>query len=127
MRTGAVIALAIVLAVSAAGVGHADLMQAISGRYVAAAEEIRTLIEANEWLRAAETAGAYHQRWDETLRWLQMLVDHKEGDEVSQAMMEVEAGIRTRSMPLCQLGLSRMKEAAQHLYHRDAFTLGNVL
>ena len=127
VRTGVWIAAAIVLAVIAAGVWHADMMQDLSERYVSAAEEIRAMIESDAWLRAGETAGAYHQQWDDTLQWLQMLMDHAEGDEVSQALLEVEAGIRAKNKPLCYLGCSRLKEAAQHLYHRDAFTMGNVL
>lgn len=127
MRTGLWVSLMILAAVIAAGTVSTELMMDLSDRYVAASEELRTLIESGDWTRAAETAGAYHQRWDETLRWLQMLMDHAEGDDVSHAFLQVEAGIRSRSLALCLLGCSELKEAALHLYHRDAFTPENVL
>ena len=84
-------------------------------------------VAPERWQRAADTAGAYHETWDETLSWLQMLINHEDGDSLSRALLMVEAGIRTRDASLCVQGCHEMKEAAQHLYHRDAFTLGNVL
>ena len=42
------------------------------------------LTESGQWQRAADTAGAYHETWDETLSWLQMLINHEDGDSLSR-------------------------------------------
>ena len=127
MRSRLFISIALLLAVVAGGMLNARVARGISDRYVSAAEELLVLTESGQWQRAADTAGAYHASWDETLSWLQMLINHEDGDSLSRALLMVEAGIRTRDVSLCVQGCNEMKEAAQHLYHRDAFTLGNVL
>ena len=127
MRSRLVISLALLAVVIAGGVLNAHLTRNISDRYVSAAEELLVLTESGQWQRAADTAGAYHEAWDETLSWLQMLINHEDGDSLSRALLMVEAGIRTTDVSLCVQGCNEMKEEAQHLYHRDAFTLGNVL
>lgn len=127
MRSRLFISIALLLAVVAGGMLNARVARGISDRYVSAAEELLVLTESGQWQRAADTAGAYHASWEKTLSWLQILINHEDGDSLSRALLMVESGIRTRDVSLCVQGCGEMKEAAQHLYHRDALTLGNVL
>ena len=127
MRSRLFISLALLLLVVAGGMLNARVARGISDRYVSAAEELLVLTESGQWQRAADTAGAYHASWEKTLSWLQILINHEDGDSLSRALLMVESGIRTRDVSLCVQGCDEMKEAAQHLYHRDALTLGNVL
>ena len=127
MRSRLFISIALLLLVVAGGMLNARVARGISDRYVSAAEELLVLTESGQWQRAADTAGAYHASWEKTLSWLQILINHEDGDSLSRALLMVESGIRTRDVSLCVQGCGEMKEAAQHLYHRDAFTLGNVL
>lgn len=127
MRSRFFISIALLLVVVAGGMLNAQVARGISDRYVSAAEELLVLTESGQWQRAADTAGAYHASWEKTLSWLQILINHEDGDSLSRALLMVESGIRTRDVSLCVQGCGEMKEAAQHLYHRDAFTLGNVL
>ena len=127
MRSRLFISIALLLAVVAGGMLNARVARGISDRYFSAAEELLVLTESGQWQRAADTAGAYHASWEKTLSWLQILINHEDGDSLSRALLMVESGIRTRDVSLCVQGCDEMKEAAQHLYHRDALTLGNVL
>ena len=127
MRSRLFISIALLLVVVAGGMLNARVARGISDRYVSAAEELLVLTESGQWQRAADTAGAYHASWEKTLSWLQILINHEDGDSLSRALLMVESGIRTRDVSLCVQGCDEMKEAAQHLYHRDALTLGNVL
>lgn len=127
MRSRLFISIALLLAVVAGGMLNARVARGISDRYVSAAEELLVLTESGQWQRAADTAGAYHASWEKTLSWLQILINHEDGDSLSRALLMVESGIRTRDVSLCVQGCGEMKEAARHLYHRDALTLGNVL
>ena len=127
MRSRLFISIALLLLVVAGGMLNARVTRGISDRYVSAAEELLVLTESGQWQRAADTAGAYHASWEKTLSWLQILINHEDGDSLSRALLMVESGIRTRDVSLCVQGCDEMKEAAQHLYHRDALTLGNVL
>ena len=127
MRSRLFISIALLLLVVAGGMLNARVARGISDRYVSAAEELLVLTESGQWQRAADTAGAYHASWEKTLSWLQILINHEDGDSLSRALLMVESGIRTRDVSLCVQGFDEMKEAARHLYHRDALTLGNVL
>ena len=127
MRSRLFISIALLLLVVAGGMLNARVARGISDRYVSAAEELLVLTESGQWQRAADTAGAYHASWEKTLSWLQILINHEDGDSLSRALLMVESGIRTRDVSLCVQGCGEMKEAARHLYHRDALTLGNVL
>ena len=127
MRSRLFISIALLMLVVAGGMLNARVARGISDRYVSAAEELLVLTESGQWQRAADTAGAYHASWEKTLSWLQILINHEDGDSLSRALLMVESGIRTRDVSLCVQGCDEMKEAAQHLYHRDALTLGNVL
>ncbi|MBE5803774.1 MAG: DUF4363 family protein [Clostridiales bacterium] len=127
MRSRLTISLTLLAVVIVCGVMNIYVTKNISNRYVSAAEELRELTGAEDWPRADQTVQAYHQTWKDTLQWLQMLINHSDGDEVSRALERIEAGIRAQEVATCLEGCAELREAAEHIYHRDAFTLGNIL
>lgn len=127
MRSGLRLSLTLLAVVIIGGVMNIGLTRDISNRYVSAAEELHEMTFARDWQRAAQTAQAYHQTWRDTLQWLQMLINHQDGDEVSRALERIEAGVRAEDVSTCLEGCAELREAAEHIYHRDAFTLGNIL
>ena len=94
MRSRLFISIALLLLVVAGGMLNARVARGISDRYVSAAEELLVLTESGQWQRAADTAGAYHASWEKTLSWLQILINHEDGDSLSRALLMVESGIR---------------------------------
>ena len=85
------------------------------------------LTESENWQRAEETAQAYLERWKQTERWLQILINHDDTDDVTLALQHVLAGIGARDMSACLEACHTLRECAGHIHHRDAFTWGNVL
>lgn len=127
MRSRLTISLILLAAVIACGLGNIGLTKDISQRYISAAEELHTLVQAEDWHRVYETAQAYHEAWRCTLGWLQMLINHADGDEVSYALESIQSGAEARDTVTCLAACARLREAAEHIYHRDAFTLANIL
>lgn len=127
MRSRLVISAVLLAVVLACGWGNIRLTKGISQRYIAAAEELKTMVQAEDWLRVEETAQAYHDTWRDTLNWLQMLINHADGDEVSYALESIQAGAQAQDTVTCLVACAQLREAAEHIYHRDAFTLGNIL
>ena len=127
MRSRLIISIFLLTVVIACGVMNVRLTRSISDRYISAAEELRTMTQSGAWERAAQTAQVYHDQWKETLSWLQMLINHSDGDEVTCALVRLQAGIACRELPACLQACAELREAAEHIYHRDAFTWGNVL
>ena len=120
MRTSLWIALALLAATLLSGWVTSREVLRISDRYVSAAEELSSMTEHREWQRAAETAEAYLNTWQKTVPALQMLINHEDTDSVTLSLVQLKAAIRA-------VACAELRENAQHLYHRDAFTAANVL
>lgn len=127
MRTNLCVAMGLLVIVVAFGIWSASTMYDLSMRYISASEELLQLTRDGQWQRAEETVDAYRESWAQTDRWAQILVIHEELDAVDMALKRIHAGIRAQDQSLCYEGCAELRENAEHLYHRDAFTLGNVL
>lgn len=113
--------------VIACGLVSGYLTTQVSIRYVSAAEELAALVEMEDWQRAEETVQGYLASWEQTETWLQILANHEDTDDVTMALKRIAAGIRAEDRSMCLEACGEMRENALHIYHRDAFTLGNVL
>ena len=127
MRTSLVLSLVLLAAVIACGLLSAHLTTQVSMRYVSAAEELTALAESGDWQRAADTAKAYVNSWEQTETWLQILANHEDTDAVAMSLKQIAAGIRAEDLSGCLEACGELRENALHIYHRDAFTIGNIL
>ena len=127
MRTSLWIAIVLLALTIGGGLLEERETRILSDRYVSAAEELRIMTEKQEWQRAQETVSAYISAWEETVPWLQVLINHEDIDDVTLALERLQAGIEAQEQANCFEACAELKENARHIYHRDAFTLGNVL
>ena len=127
MRTSLMISLALLLLTIGCGVWAEKQTAFLSEKYVSAAKELRIMAEKEDWLRAQETISAYKADWQETTRWLQMLINHDDIDDVTLALTRLEAAVSAREAAACGEICAELEENARHIHHRDNFTLGNVL
>ena len=112
MKTGVWISLILLALTIGLGVWSGEEVRALSEEYAASAEELRTLAEAENWAGAEAALQKCQSVWKQKVPWLQTLINHDDVDAVTTALKKIEAGISSH---------------AEHLYHRDALTLGNVL
>lgn len=127
MRTSLWTAIVLLVITLGGGLYTAHRVEALSERYLSAAEELQVMTAAQQWQRADETIQAYMSSWTKTVPWLQMLINHDDADDVTLALKRLQAGIKAQDVPLCLESCAELRESAEHLYHRDAFTPGNVL
>ena len=127
MRTSLCIAVALLAATILAGTMTENAMRRVSDRYVSAAEELRSLTQQGQWERAAEVVETYLTDWRGQVSMLQMLINHEDTDAVTLSLLLLRAAIEAQDVPGCLAACAQMRENAQHLHHRDAFTLANVL
>lgn len=127
MRTSLIISIVLLIVTIAAGVWSAGEAHILSDRYVSAAEELRIMTGNSDWTRAQETAAAYLEAWHEAVPWLQILINHEDIDDVTLALERLQAAIKAQEQGACFEACAELRENARHIYHRDAFTLGNVL
>lgn len=127
MRTSLVISLALLMVVIGGGMLEEMETEILAARYVSAAEELRVMAEKSDWGKAKETVTAYMRDWEDTAAWLQLLINHEDIDDVTLALVRLNAAIAAEEQAGCFEACAELKENARHIHHRDAFTLGNVL
>lgn len=127
MRTSLFIALVLLVMVIGGGVLEEMETEILCERYTSAAEELRVMAEKADWNRAQETVDAYMTDWEDTASWLQLLINHEDIDDVTLALVRLEAAVSAHEQAGCFEACAELKENARHIHHRDAFTLGNVL
>lgn len=127
MRTNLLISLVLLALTIAAGVLEEKETLRLSQQYVSAAKELRILMEDADWDRAEETVNAYREKWQREVSWLQVLINHEDIDDVTLALERLHALIDAREQGAGYEVCAELEENARHIYHRDAFTLGNVL
>lgn len=127
MRTSLIISLVLLILTIGGGMLEETETRVLSERYISAAEELHVMAEKREWQRAQETANAYIASWQETIPWLQILINHEDIDDVTLALERLQAGIEAQEQGSCYEACAELRENARHIFHRDAFTLGNVL
>ena len=127
MRTSLWIAIALLIVTIGGSLLEAGETKSLSQRYVSASEELLIMVEKQDWTRAEDTVAAYLQSWEQTIPWLQILINHDDIDDVTLSLVRLQAGIRAREKSACYEDCAELKEDARHIHPRDAFTLGNVL
>lgn len=85
------------------------------------------MAEKKDWPRAQEIVSAYLAAWQDTVPWLQILINHDDIDDVTLALERLQAAVLAQEQPACFEACAELRENARHIFHRDAFTLGNVL
>ncbi len=127
MRTNLFIAALLLVLTIGGGIASAYVTKDVSIRYESASMELKAMVAAEMWDRTVDTASAYLESWEKTTYWLRALVDHDDIDNVTMALGRIRAGALAKDNSLCFEACSDLREHAEHLYHRDALTLGNVL
>ena len=127
MRSHLTLALILLVVVLVGGAALSMRASHVSDTFVEASEDLRAHVLSEQWDEAARRLTAYRLAWEELLPGLQMQIDHDAADDVTLAMETIDAGLRAHDMSLALLGCNQLEESARHLYHRDAFTLSNIL
>ncbi len=127
MRTSLVISIVLLALTIGGGCLEQKQTRILSDRYISAAEEMHIMAEKGEWQRAGDTIAAYVQDWEDTTPWLQILINHEDIDDVTLALERLQAAIEAKEVGACFEACAELRENARHIFHRDAFTLGNVL
>ena len=127
MRTSWVISLVLLVLTVAAGCYEETETRQLSERYVSASQELKIMAEIQAWPRAQETIDAYKASWQQIVPWLQILINHDDIDDVTLSLERIQATIEAQDLASCIEACAELKENARHIFHRDAFTLGNVL
>ena len=127
MRTGLILSVVLLVTLTAGGVIAEKVTGSIADRYMEASYELLALAQMQDYNRLLTVCESYEEDWKDTMDWLTMLINHDDADAVTAALLDVKAGALARNVMLCEQAALRLQEEAQHLHHRDCFTIGNIL
>lgn len=127
MKTGLVLSLALLIAITGLGIWAEYAVTAQSDRYISAAHELLTLTQSGEWPRASEIAESYHQQLEQITTWLCILINHEEVEQLSAALSDVRSSILTQSSIESARSCYQLEAAAQKIRDRNTLSIQNVL
>ena len=84
-------------------------------------------LDQGDWQGLQKTLEHVSARWEARESALQMMISHRETDDVSTALNKLQAGIAAQDQSLCRWALAEFAESCRHLYHQDALTLTNII
>lgn len=94
MKTGVWISLILLAMTIGLGMWSGEEVRALSEEYVASAEELRTLAEAENWAGAEAALQKCQSVWKQKVPWLQTLINHDDVDAVTTALKKSKQGFR---------------------------------
>ena len=127
MKRSLIVAVAILLLVAAVGGGcemytH-RLVRACQAELTRAAGEMANA----RWQAAAARVEQLALRWEGACAWVQLWVNHADTDAVTHALRGLEISAQNEDFLSAMLFYGDCVENFDHLHHRDAFTLKNIL
>ena len=95
--------------------------------YSGQAIQIKEIIKKDDWEGARRVTQDMEKKWKETCEWLQFWVDHQDTDNVNLALKKILAAIEVQSLDSYYQADAELMEGLDHVQHRDALTIGNLL
>ena len=127
MKRSLILSVAILAVILLLGgyVEHAT--QSAARRYQQALYDVGSSLENADWPQARDQLAALSARWERECEGIQLWVNHADTDAVTHALNGLIASVDLRDILSSRLYLGECLENFNHLHHRDAFTLKNIL
>ena len=99
----------------------------ISNDYQERVEQMEQAVREGDWERAQTLYEQMDQHWEQVRPTLQLWINHRDTDDISQTLLDLGVVLEARLVTESLQDLEALYEHANHLYHRDALTLSNLL
>ncbi|MBQ9196292.1 MAG: DUF4363 family protein [Clostridia bacterium] len=96
-------------------------------RYALALEPVEKAVEEENWEDAASRTSMLLSQWERESGFIQLWINHADTDAVSHALRGLLTAARNADSLSALLFYGDCLENFDHLHHRDAFTLKNIL
>ena len=99
----------------------------ISNDYQARVRQIEQAVRQEDWVQAQSLYDQMDQDWEKNRPFLQLWINHRDTDDVNQSLLSLGVLLEARLVTESLRELEMLFEHVNHLYHRDALTLPNLL
>ena len=96
-------------------------------RYRLALMPVETALDGKQWQEALRRTQAISSQWEKEAGLIQLWINHADTDAVTHALRGLEISAQNEDFLSAMLFYGDCVENFDHLHHRDAFTLKNIL
>ena len=127
MRRSIIVALAVAIVTLALGLFSEGRISALAEGCQQGLYRVGESLNAEDWTRAQAQTTALLARWEKEIDAVQLWVNHEDACAVTRSLRGLLASLTLRDSLSSLLYYGECMENFAHLYHRDAFTLKNIL
>jgi predicted Holliday junction resolvase-like endonuclease len=127
MRATLWIIILLVAAILTVGLVSNHVTSKVTQEYSQQAIQIKESIKKDDWDGARRITEEMEKKWKSTCEWLQFWVDHQDTDNVNLALKKILAAIEVKNLDSYYQADADLMESLQHVQHRSALTIGNLL
>lgn len=99
----------------------------ISNNYQARVRQMEQAVRQEAWEQARNLYDEMDRHWKKTRPILQLWINHRDTDEINETLLDLGILLEARLVTESLRDLELLLEHVNHLYHRDALTLSNLL
>ncbi|MBQ9299753.1 MAG: DUF4363 family protein [Clostridia bacterium] len=96
-------------------------------RYRLALMPVEAALDGGQWEEALRLTQQISIQWEREAGFIQLWINHADTDAVTHALRGLEISARNADFLSAMLFYGDCVENFDHLHHRDAFTLKNIL
>lgn len=99
----------------------------ISNNYQARVRQMEQAVRQEAWEQARSLYDEMDRHWEKIRPILQLWINHRDTDEINETLLDLGILLEARLVTESLRDLELLLEHVNHLYHRDALTLSNLL
>jgi len=88
---------------------------------------IKEDVRLEKWEKAEKHTEDLQKQWEKDVRWITMLVDHRETDEIAKEIYALEEYIEYREVPELMATASSLRELFEHIPRKERPSLENII
>lgn len=90
-------------------------------------EEIKTFVKEEDWEKALTATKALQKEWEKDVKWLTMLIDHSETDEIAKELYALEEYIIYEETPELMATASMLYGLFEHIPKKERPSPENII
>ena len=88
--------------------------------------EIKDNVEEENWDMASENIIRLQNKWEKDIKWITVLIDHRETDEINQTLSALEEYIDYREVPELMATAATLMQMFEHIPLKERLIIENI-
>ena len=101
-------------------------LEKVGGETSVVIEEIQNDVENEKWEEALLKTQSLQEKWEKDVKWITVLIDHRETDEINQTLSALCEYVYYRETPELMATASSLKQMFEHIPLKERLIIENV-